>query len=119
MGICCARHHLRCASARFHSSHHTHNEQTKPQTATQPIQSLLLPQDFVASNADATTTNADDDDDDADIEDGEAKVESALPDGWEKGVMQDGREGYVSMTSLREQAERPTRAASWTPWRFY
>lgn len=91
---------------------------THTQTASQPIESLLLPQDFAGGGAGADAKgpgsleagHADGGD-----EEDEKFYESALPDGWDVGV--DGK--FVDVTTAVTTEERPTRSTGWTPWRLF
>ena len=101
----------------------TNEHRTPPtQTASQPIENLLLPQDFVAANANTAGAGADAkgpgslEAAHADGDEEDAKFyESVLPDGWDVGA--DGK--FVDVTTGEAETERPTRSTGWTPWRLF
>lgn len=91
-----------------------HERPPTRQTAAQPLESLLLPADFIASVGGNNKGDDGDHLESARDRRSEEDYEAVLPDGWEKGI--NGK--YVDVTAMKEQEERPMQSTGWTPWRF-
>ena len=50
---------------------------------------------------------------------GRGSSEAPLPEGWEKGVDEKGREVYFNVDTMESQRERPVAAAGWSPYTWW